>query len=454
MIVRVFKSGTSCGASPVNYLLSDTDHTGAQRPDKPEVLEGSPALTIRCIDAIQRKHKYVSGALAFRDEERPSREQLQGVIRAFKATMCPGLAPDEFNSLFVLHRERGGSCHVHFVIPAVEFRSGQRRQMNIHPPGDENFKLYEAFTQAMNHELGYAQVEADPLKLALSDFERRAPGKAQGKAKGYLHKQLVREIRRGAVTNRDELCAFLDERFGVEVTRRGDDYLSLRFPGELKARRFRGPLYEQGADYRQLVRASGSSNAFLSPQEAGQVRGTLAALVANRRAFFEQRFKPKQLRRPGMRASHQYNITTTKERRTMKTNESQNPVVREAMKVIAEVTAERKVAEPKVTLQAPNMATALKNMLAIRQEAGMAPGDSASHAAADAVHEVEAALASLEDAINAVKADVAHGKSPAQRLKAEQRLAKLMEQKRRLEVQLGQAKVRQLNAKGGRKSTI
>ena len=90
MIVRVFSSGTSRGESPVNYLLSKTDHTGQQRDAEPEVLAGQPSTTVDCINSIGRKHKYVSGAIAFKDTERPTNDQLQAVIRAFKPTMCPG----------------------------------------------------------------------------------------------------------------------------------------------------------------------------------------------------------------------------------------------------------------------------------------------------------------------------------------------------------------------------
>lgn len=449
MIVRVFKSGVSDGASPVNYLMSKTDHAGKKRPTEPVVLEGSPAVTMQCIDAITRKYRYVSGAIAFRDNERPTREQLRSVISAFKATMCPGLAPSEFNSLFVMHEEPSGACHVHFIVPSVEFRSGQHRQMNIHPPGDENLKLWEAFTQAMNHQLGYEQVETDPLKLALSDFERRAPGKAQGRAKVYLHKQLTREIRRGAITSRADLCAFLTDQYGVEVTRKGVDYLALRFPGEQKARRFRGPLYEQGADYRQLVQASGLSRSFLNLQEADRVRETLSVLVADRQTFFEQRFKPKQLHRRGGQLGQPDHITTTKETRKMKTEKKSNPVVQEALRVIAEVTVERKVSGlAGVSVPIANLAQTMKNISDIRRDATMSANDKLHHAAADAAHDVEAALASLQDAINAATADIANCKNPKQRAAAENRLAKLMEQKRRLEVQLGQAKVRALNMVG------
>ena len=234
----------------MRYLLSDVDHRGAARSVRPEVLAGSPTTTMRIINSIARKHKYVSGAIAFRDNEKPTRADLHQVIKAFKETMIPGLRPEQYNSLFVLHEDKGNT-EVHFVVPMLELSTGRR--LNIHPPGAENIRLYERFTQFMNHELGYEQVQPDPLKLALSAFEMRTEtGIRLRRDKLHLHKRLTRAIRSHEVNNRDELCVFLSEQFGVETTRMGSDYLSLRFPGQTKAKRFRGPLYQRGSDYRNL----------------------------------------------------------------------------------------------------------------------------------------------------------------------------------------------------------
>ena len=251
MIVRIFNSGTSGGESPVRYLLSDTDHTGEQRSVEPEVLSGRPELTIATINSITRKHKYVSGAIAFRDHEQPSREQIMDIIGRFKETVCPGLDARHYNSLFVLHRDKGNT-EIHFVVPSLELTTGRR--LSIHPPGPRNIALYDAFTKVVNHELGYEQIIPDPLKLALSDFERKVPeGQRDRSNKLHLHKHLAHAIRRGEITNRDQLCQHLEEQFGVDITRKGADYISVKFPGSQKAKRMRGPLYRADADYAQLL---------------------------------------------------------------------------------------------------------------------------------------------------------------------------------------------------------
>ena len=58
----------------VTNLSSESDFKPFFARDvAPEVLQGHPATTIAVIDAIQRKHRYVSGVFAFRNDEIPSR---------------------------------------------------------------------------------------------------------------------------------------------------------------------------------------------------------------------------------------------------------------------------------------------------------------------------------------------------------------------------------------------
>ena len=105
MIVRFFNTGTSNGESAVSYLMRATDHAGNTRPEVPEILEGSTEETLAIINTIGRVHKFASGCLAFRPEEKPTKAQLFNILDQFKAVVAPGLAPEQFNALFVLHHE-------------------------------------------------------------------------------------------------------------------------------------------------------------------------------------------------------------------------------------------------------------------------------------------------------------------------------------------------------------
>ncbi|QBP73868.1 relaxase [Herbaspirillum huttiense] len=290
MIVRIFRSGISSGESPVNYLLGDVDPAGQSRSVAPEVLAGDPQTTIDVINSIQRKHKYISGCLSFRDSEKPSREKLLEVIDDFKATFCPGLTSNHFNSLFVLHQDKGNT-EVHFVIPTQELTSGRR--MNIHPPGKANLEFFEAYTRVTNHRMGYAQIVPNPLKMAFSDFERKTPlGRREQSDKRWVHRNLVKAVVEGTIQNRDDLCRYLDEEFGITVTRQGDDYLSVKFPGGQKAKRLRGPLYSSDADYQSLLEQSeiAKQPKYLTKKEFESEKTCLSQFIQERRQFNEQTY--------------------------------------------------------------------------------------------------------------------------------------------------------------------
>ncbi|MFM0649805.1 relaxase/mobilization nuclease domain-containing protein [Paraburkholderia bryophila] len=450
MIVRVFKAGISRGESPVNYLMSDRDHTGQKRAVAPEILEGSADLTIAVINNIQRKHKYVSGAIAFRDNEQPTREQMKQVIQSFKQSVCPGLGPKHFNSLFVLHLDKGNT-EIHFVIPMVEMTTGKR--MNIHPPGKQNIKLYEAFTQVTNHQLGYAQVVPDPLKLALSDFERHTPeGKTDRSNKLYLHKRLTRAIRTGQVANRDQLCDFLSEQYGVEITRKGADYLSLKFPGAAKAKRFRGPLYNENANYAELVSSARNTKQehHLSPSEYQQARTTLSQHVESRRQFNVKAYlSPRVLRSQRFKATRErqtYKPITTNRKETSSMKSQFSGIKLIARQILQEAKAVH--ATRPTTWTTRDKAAVIGSMQSMREQA-MHGADTTSDLSV--FSDIEAAIGEVQSNINAATADVNSARTPKQRSEAERRLAKLMEQKSRLKMQLGQARIRQLNSLSGMK---
>ncbi|MGE6493774.1 relaxase/mobilization nuclease domain-containing protein [Cupriavidus metallidurans] len=450
MIVRIFNSGTSGGESPVRYLLSDTDHAGQKRSVEPEVLAGSPDLTIATINAIARKHKYVSGAIAFRDQEQPSREQIMDIIGRFKETVCPGLDARHYNSLFILHRDKGNT-EIHFLVPSLELTTGRR--LSIHPPGPRNIALYDAFTKVMNHDLGYEQVIPDPLKLALSDFERKVPeGQRDRNNKLHLHKHLARAISQGEITNRDQLCEYLEEQFGVTITRKGVDYISVKFPGSQTAKRMRGPLYRADADYVQLMDLyRRPPPARLTDAEYRQHQTTLTELVAERKQFFAEAYlQPKQLRaykaRTALRPKPMRHRRSTphnhKETKTMHLElNAIKRIASDALSVVRQLRVER----PVFTLA--DRTTVASRIRGLRDEAYQSSKtDLSEHAAMDTVHEVEGALGEIESDLSAATADVSHAKTPEQRRKAEERVAKLIAQKNRLLQQLAQAKLRQINA--------
>lgn len=263
MIVRFFKTGISRGEAPINYLLGAKNHNGEQRAEPPEVIEGTPQLTIDIINSIHRKHKYSSGCIAFRPEEQPSRKQLQQIIEKFKLVVAPNLSPDAINSLFVLHKDRPNprtglaGFHVHFILPMVQLTgTNAGRRWNPHPPGKESIEIMSLFTSITNHQYGWKQVQPNPLRVNVSSFWKKVEGKPITRKAELLQQELQIAITSGQIKSREQLCNFLADTLGMEITRKGGDYLSVRFPGTGKAIRLRGPMFGADTNFEKLQTAT------------------------------------------------------------------------------------------------------------------------------------------------------------------------------------------------------
>ena len=454
MIVRVFKSGTSNGEAPVNYLLSMNDHTGQPRDVAPEVLAGHPATTIAVINGIQRKHRYVSGVLAFRDDEKPTRAQMHEVIDSFKKTVAPGLSERHFNSLFVLHLEKG-SAEIHWVLPMTEFASGRGKRLNVHPPGPRNLALYEAFTQVTNQRMGYGQVVPDTMRAAISVTDRKLPSsKGKRRSAQLLRQEIVQAVQAGHANNRAELVQWLDNELGVTVTRQGQDYLSVKMPGATKAMRLRGPLFEAGTDYRTLPSSKSGKpgTVMLTVPEYQKALASLDTLVSERRAFnIKTYLTTKTLPRtqgagsasaklkPAIPSSPATKITTKEKPMPMNTTPHTQRILDDALTTAKQADDEH-VRKPGMA----SMEQATQRMKAIREN-GTTTASAPQSSAMETIHSIQAAIGVLQRSINAAVADIANATTPDEAKKAQQRLAELMEQMTRLEQQLQDAKVRQIN---------
>lgn len=318
MIVRFFKTGLSHGEGPVHYLFSEKDHAGHERGRAPELLEGNPQLTIDLINGITRKYKYASGCLAFRANECPSGAELLGILDRFKSVVAPGLSSDQFNSLFVLHRDSPDSktgqagFHVHFVLPMTllggKTPSGKSlagKRWNPHPPGQQTIETFARFTEVINHEHGWRQVVERPLRVNVDSFWRKAKQASHSQKPELLQKELGKAIRSGTIRDRGELILFMDQTLGLTITRVSVSTISVKFPGSVKALKLRGPMFEATTDYATLRDASRHTQGteHLSVPDYLHTRTRLEALLIERAAVLV-----------GDRKTNYANTTTRKER--------------------------------------------------------------------------------------------------------------------------------------------
>ncbi len=287
--------GTGPIEDAINYLKSDFDHEGTLRKNKPRDFAGDAEQCIFVGNSIDRKHKYVSGSLVFRESEQPTDEQLKVIVDQFRKTFMAGLEYGEhFVDYWNVHTDKG-KIELNYVIPLAELTTG--RQLNPFPPGQTTYEFKDAFDAVINQSLGYNQVVADPTKASNSKFETKLLEKSTSKVADDFRKIkptkddvsdcVAHQIINGKINSRQQLCDFL-ENFG-EITRINDKFISIKPYGSEKAFRLKGPAYEHGADYKKLgeeyqLAKSGSQNK-LSDKEFSAVKMKLARLIKSRKDF-------------------------------------------------------------------------------------------------------------------------------------------------------------------------
>ena len=291
MIISFFKSGTSDSRSPVNYVMGKLDHLKNERSVKPKEIGGSIEEFAAAVDFNHNKWKYTSGVISFRDKENPTDAQKEIILKAFKRVYFAGLDPENIPHVFVEHRDKG-NLEIHFLVSRM---TTDGKSFNMNPPGRKSFELTKAFQAAINHKMDYDQVVENPFKAHLSKFEKQYPSKSNSKIKESLASSLSKGIVQGKINNRNELINTL-ESVGVKITRKGQGYLSIKFPNTEKAIRLKGPMFESNADYKALKEIFKSEAKTLTEEQYSKNIDKLRELIGERSAFNQEIHKPRRLK--------------------------------------------------------------------------------------------------------------------------------------------------------------
>ena len=175
---------------------------------------------------------------------------------AFEAFAFAGLDAEQFDITWVRHQHTaGGRVELHFVTPRMELASG--RALNIAPPGWE--RGFSKLRDALNLQHGWARPD-DPARAREVAFELSPPWAQHGfhlkEGKEAVHGYVTALVERGAIHDRASLVDALTEA-GLEVTRAGKDYVTVRDPDTDERLRLRGRIYEKDwSDDTELGRAA------------------------------------------------------------------------------------------------------------------------------------------------------------------------------------------------------
>ncbi|RQZ26117.1 hypothetical protein DIE14_15785 [Burkholderia sp. Bp9017] len=321
MIVKVFDSGTGPGRGPINYLLSDRDHTGKNRSAKPQIVLGDPNLTRDIIDSIPNGQKYTSGVISLRKEEKLSQKDWLYIIDKFHEYMMP-LGNERINSLWVAHHDKGRT-ELHFVVPKIDLKT--RLALNISPPGTQNQEYYRLFAAMMNGHFGFAQIipkDSDTsLHLNIAEYKS---GTDSVKFKKSLHGTIKNEIRLGKIENRNELIHWLNDK-SYQVVKIDRNYLTVKYND--KCHRLYGKLYSENAIFKTELDA-----------EFGQrQRDKLEWYKSQRQEFFNKRYNKETNEK-----RRNYRNTQSNTRKRSSESKSHNRFTTTSQRIAARVAGDSK----------------------------------------------------------------------------------------------------------------
>lgn len=232
MIVKFLSSKNGGGSGSINYALNQKRiENGTAR-----VLKGDERMTRELVATITKKQKTSFAVMSFEEANIPE-EQKRELMAVFERTFFAGLRPDQYNVLWVEHTDKG-RLELNAIIPKIELSTGRAFNPYNHKT---DLHIKDLFTKSVNLKYGFTDPN-DPAKTATVSGSK----KQIGLFKDYeeLDQKLKHLVAEGAIQDRTELIDILKEN-GIEVTRAGTDYISVKLPESKKARRLNGGIYEK-----------------------------------------------------------------------------------------------------------------------------------------------------------------------------------------------------------------
>lgn len=420
MIVKFFDSGVSSSRGPINYLLQENDANGKKRNPPAELFSGDTTLTSYLIDNNKSKFKYTSLVIAFRDNEKPTDKQLRDIFKTFMETMAPGLSDKNVNSLAVKHTHEG-NIELHIVIPKKEMTTN--KAFNIHPPGKLSRELVRDFTALVNDKYGWDQVNENPLHVEFSAFDKKVPaGEKNGKRKERFSKKLVDLVKTGVLKDREDLIKIL-EKNNIEVTRKGVNYISLKFPDTEKSIKFSGPIFSLDANYSELLRKTKFSSEKLSDTERNKIFARLQRNVGMKLKFNKERYltpKPKRTYKAKPR-----NLTSKNQTYNVKLNNlriSCKTLIKALDKIQAENKSPTEATIKRIKATSSKLSSHIRNENQENDKRGFSTSKTGPNSS----------LASIESSIQSAISDLANAKTLEEKFRALYKLMELMEQRRKM----------------------
>lgn len=249
MLIKFTTGGRGGGRQVAEYLTREEGRGHAP----PEVVRGDMDRTRDLIDSISRQWSYTHGVLSFAPEDAPTPEQQSEAMTMFEALAFAGLDREQYDITWVRHSHTdSGRVELHFVSPRMELSGG--KALNIAPPHWES--TYATLRDTLNFRHDWARPD-DP------DRARELRGPSEMLREGFrlregregIHEHLTALVASEVVLDRTSMVLAIREA-GLDVTREGKDYITVRDPESDERFRMKGRIYEKDWTYdRELDRA-------------------------------------------------------------------------------------------------------------------------------------------------------------------------------------------------------
>lgn len=231
MVIKFFANKKGGSSASIDYLLNERVSQGTAR-----VLKGDEKVTRALIDSMTTKHKTCVGCLVFTEKEQISSEQKKQIMKEFEYALMPGMK-DRINILWVEHTDKD-NLELNFVIPKIDLESGKSFNPYYHKV---DFNRLETFQELINVKYDLSNPKEPERQQSAKKLKFESIEAKNYKELGEILQELAIQ---GVIKNRDELIKEC-KNSNIEVTRQGDDYISLKLPNTNKAKKFKGGIYDK-----------------------------------------------------------------------------------------------------------------------------------------------------------------------------------------------------------------
>lgn len=260
-----------------------TDLPKVKRAVAPEHLRGDFDAVVALSEALPFEHTYTAGVIAFEASDNPTREQIEAVIDDFQRHAAPGLE-DRTLWAWNMHTDKG-NVELNFILTRCDLETG--RSFNVAPPGHE--KHFNPWRDKWNLEQGWASPD-DPARQR-EIKPARGENIERVRDKEAITEHLKTLITAGQIPgNREGVLLALSE-LG-EITRKPDDYISIKLASTGEKLRLKGSIYR--SDFNATTTGIEEAAASRRPSRAAELEAARSEAERSRRSradYIQKRYQ-------------------------------------------------------------------------------------------------------------------------------------------------------------------